>query len=352
MQILQEPVPLGVSLTIRFWAVRADALHSPVAISGPAVFLLTPFSWAAEPLAELADSDPRLFADLFRLNRLRIHIMALALAHMETELRPEIGRFLLRGLASEVVVRALGRGPPVGLSRALAHMPSYVLARESYRHLIELLDHQASAHLLFYPDNIDNSIIELLYGVPAPLRRPALLLAMRRGGGFAQLAGLADGLAVLVARGAAPSFDALVAELGLAWGPGQFASKLERVIERLPAVETAPPPRVGTALRQNTLAEVRAVADRFDHYISDYLKSFKQRDCAVYLWEDSDTSAVCLVGRHGRFGWFLDQVKGQGHDDTELEPEFLASIQQAFASNGIPKSSAIEAIERLYYWGG
>ncbi|MGB9390873.1 MAG: hypothetical protein WCB70_12940, partial [Xanthobacteraceae bacterium] len=62
-------------------------------------------------------------------------------------------------------------------------------------------------------------------------------------------------------------------------------------------------------------------------------------------------SAVCLVGRHGRFGWFLDQVKGQGQE-AEVEPEFLVSIQDAFASNGIPKSSAIEAIERLYYWGG
>jgi hypothetical protein len=48
----------------------------------------------------------------------------------------------------------------------------------------------------------------------------------------------------------------------------------------------------------------------------------------------------------------LDQVKGQGQDDAELEPEFLASIQQAFAFTGIPRSSAIEAIERLYYWGG
>jgi hypothetical protein len=88
---------------------------------------------------------------------------------------------------------------------------------------------------------------------------------------------------VLAARGAAPSFDALVAELGVAWGPGQFASKLERIIERLRPVDTAPPSRIGPARRQDLIAEVRAVVERFDHY--DALKSFKRGECAVYLWE-------------------------------------------------------------------
>jgi hypothetical protein len=231
-------------------------------------------------------------------------------------------------------------------------MPSEVLAKESYCRLIELLDHPASAHLLFYSDTIDDSVIDILYKVPAPLRRPALLLAMRRGGGFPQLAGFAEGLAVLAARGAAPSFDALVAELGLARAPGQFASKLESTIERLRSVEAAPPPRVGTAFRQDSLADVRAIADRFGHYMSDYLKPFKRGECAVYLWEDRDKSAVCLVARHGRFGWFLGQVKSHRQDDAELDADFLVSIQQAFDSAGIPKSSDIEAIERLYYWGG
>ena len=316
------------------------------AVSRP---VLAPFCWAAEPIAMLADDDPFLVADLLRVSRVRMHVIALALAHMETELRVELREPLLCGSAGEIVTRAIGRRPPAGLSRALFHMPLQVLAKESYCRLIELLDHHPSAHLLFYANTIDDSV--LLYKVPAPLRRPALLLVMRRQGGFPQLARLAEGLAVLADRCAASSFDALVADLGLAWGPGQFARKLERVIERLPPVEAVPPAHVGTARRQDSLADVRAIVDRFEHYISDYLKSFKQRQCAVYLWEDRNKSAVCLVGRHGRFGWFLDQVKGQG-PDGELEPELLASIEQAFASTGIPKSSAIEAIERPYYWGG
>jgi hypothetical protein len=315
--------------------------------SGP---VLAPFCWAADPLALLADGDPALLLDLLKLGRVRMHLIALALAHMETKLKPELGPILLHGSAGEVIARSLGRGPPAGLSRALARMPFHALAKESYQRLIELFEHEASAHLLFYADLIDDSVIDLLYKVPAGLRRPALLLAMRRGGGFSHLAGLAGGLAVLVARGAAPSFDVLVAELGLACGPSQFASKLETVIERLPQVETAPPKRISFALRQDSLSDVRAVAERFEHYISDYLKSFKQGECAVYLWEDKEKSAVCLVGRHGRFGWFVDKVQGQG--ENEIEPKFLDSIHQAFAAAGIAKSSSIEAIKRLYYWGG
>jgi hypothetical protein len=121
------------------------------------------------------------------------------------------------------------------------------------------------------------------------------------------------------------------------------------VIERLPPVETAPPRRIGVAVRQDSLIAVRAIAARLEHYISDYLKSFKQAECAVYHWDDSQEPAVCLVGRHGRFGWFLDAIKGQG--STEVESERLGPIHQAFAAAGIPASSAIETIEHLYNWG-
>jgi hypothetical protein len=169
---------------------------------------------------------------------------------------------------------------------------------------------------------------------------------MRRGGGLPQLAGLTEGLAVLAARGVAPSFDALVSELG---GPA-FATKLEAAIERLPPVEAAPPRRIGLAVRQDSLRRCEPFPARFEHYISDYLKSFKQAECAVYHWDDSQNPAVCLVGRHGRFGWFLDGIKGHGH--IKLEPECLGPIHQVFAVAAIPASAAIEAIERLYYWGG
>jgi len=41
-------------------------------------------------------------------------------------------------------------------------MPMQALARESYLRLIELLDHQVSAHVLFYADTIDSSTIDVL----------------------------------------------------------------------------------------------------------------------------------------------------------------------------------------------
>lgn len=107
------------------------------AVSGS---VLAPFCWAAEPIAMLADNDPALLVDLLKLSRVRMHLIALPLAHMETQLRPELGRLLLRGSIQEVLSRALNRGPPAGLGRrAGAHAAPRARKRKHYSEIVTII---------------------------------------------------------------------------------------------------------------------------------------------------------------------------------------------------------------------
>jgi hypothetical protein len=69
--------------------------------------------------------------------------------------------------------------------------------------------------------------------------------------------------------------------------------------------------------------------------------------CAVYLWEDAKRPAACLLNRHGRLGWLLDEVKGPRN--SEIEPQQLALIRTAFADVGVPSSKVVRAIENIIY---
>ena len=58
-----------------------------------------------------------------------MHVVALALAHLEVNPPPEQGGLLLRGSFKQVITKTLGRDPPPGLRRAVGHMPAKVLAK-------------------------------------------------------------------------------------------------------------------------------------------------------------------------------------------------------------------------------
>jgi hypothetical protein len=85
-------------------------------------FLLSPFGWAAEPLAVMVNAEPTLLADLFEMSQSRMHLIALALAHLEPPLPPEIGRLLTHGSPRQVLEQVLGHCP-VGIRRALHRLP-------------------------------------------------------------------------------------------------------------------------------------------------------------------------------------------------------------------------------------
>jgi hypothetical protein len=66
----------------------------------PPRFLLSPFKWAADSVASLADLDPAICVELCKIGRTRMHLVALVLAHLEVDPRPELGCLLLRGSLS------------------------------------------------------------------------------------------------------------------------------------------------------------------------------------------------------------------------------------------------------------
>jgi hypothetical protein len=79
-------------------------------------FLLSPFNWAADSVALLADLDPTVCVELCKIEGTRMHVMALALANLKVKPNLELGRLLLCGSIRQVFTETLGRSPPAGLT--------------------------------------------------------------------------------------------------------------------------------------------------------------------------------------------------------------------------------------------
>jgi hypothetical protein len=90
-----------------------------------------------------------------------MHLIALALAHLEAPSSPDIASLLIRGSSPQVLQHVLGRCP-TGIKRALKHLPTEVLRQQNYRVLIELLDHPDSASVLHHASEIDDLAIAVL----------------------------------------------------------------------------------------------------------------------------------------------------------------------------------------------
>jgi len=303
-------------------------------------YLMAPFGWAAKPVLALLEADPSLYRALFTLNRQRMHLIALALAHWPGETDPSWARLLLSGAPAAVLDVILGRRP-AGLKRALGRLPVSVLPLESYRHLIELLDDPAVAKLIYHVESLTGDCICLLHDVPAPLRR---IVARAIDDSLLNPTGLMDGLRFLASRGAAPSFDTLVAELGAFRQPVQMTAHLAKLVRQLPLPEPIPPAVVGDARRLDSGTELRKLAKRWKNCLAGfYLDAVDNGRAAVYFWPHAETPAACLVARHGRLGWALEDAKGP--ENAELPHARLEEIHRAFAAVGIPTESAIEALE-------
>jgi hypothetical protein len=318
---------------------QAKSSHAVVMPPSPG-YLMAPFGWATQPLVAMLEADPSLYRALFTLNRQRMHLIALALAHWPGETDPSRGRLLLGGASAAVLDSILDRRP-AGLKRALGRLPISVLPPESYRHLIELLDDPAVAKLIYHVESLTGDCICLLHDVPAPLRR---IVALAVDDSLLNPTGLMDGLRFLASRGAAPSFDALVAELGAIRQPAQMMAHIANLVRHLPLPEPIPPVIVGGAHRLDSVTELRRLAKRWKNCLAGfYLDAVDNGRAAVYLWPDAETPAACLVARHGRLGWALEDAKGP--ENAELPPARLEEIHRAFAAVGIPTESAIEALE-------
>jgi hypothetical protein len=320
-----------------------SALCNKHAIGRSPGFLLRPFGWAAEPLAALVYAEPSLLGDLFEMSQSRMHLIALAMAHLEPPIPSAIGSLLAHGSARQVLDRVL-RHCPVGIRRALRRLPVKVLQRQNYRRLVHLLADPGGAAVLHHAQTINDLAIEVLGDLPMPLRRP---LAFALTDWPRKLNGLTASLQFLVSRGVAPNVDELVVELAKVTAWPQLAAMIEFWVGMLPLPETMPPASVGHGRRLDRVDTVCSLGRAWQNCLGTYGSAIDAGRCAVYLWEEAARPAACLVGRHGRLGWFLDEVKGPRNIDVETEQ--LEAIGAAFAGVGVPGSRVVSAIESIIY---
>jgi hypothetical protein len=311
----------------------------------PPGFLLNPFGWIREPVVALLQHDPALLVDLVHLTRIRMHLIALALAHVERNVPVELGRILFCGSARDILDAFLGRRP-VGLKRIVQFMSYRVLEAESYRRLVQLLDDPSAAKLLYHATEIDDAAIKIIDNIPPKLR--SIVFTMQAW--FRGMECLADGLHFLVRRGAAESFDVLIADLAHVRQPEQLIAKIISIVEGLPLPNFVPPAKVGPARRIDNAAEIRNLAKRWRNCLENYVWRVNGGECAIYLWENTETQAICLARRRARLGWFLEEVKGP--HNAEVEPSHLEAIRNAFDSAGIPPYSIIKGVEDIVDMGG
>ena len=201
-------------------------------IQPPPGLLWTPFGWAAAELAPVVQADAKLSAQLLAIDHTRLHLIALALAYAEQPLTTEFVSLIIGGPYMAVVDHVLGHRPR-GLRRALAHLPSRVLKRKYYRHLIELLADTDAAVILHHSSEINYTLIDLLLGVPIGLRQ--VVMKSTISSLWHRLARFNDSLALLVRRGAAPNLETLIAELQAASQPGQFVAQSQNARRRIAA---------------------------------------------------------------------------------------------------------------------
>jgi hypothetical protein len=301
-------------------------------------FLLEPLWWVQARLSKAIAAEPTLVDLLFDLDQPRMHLMALALAHMRGDVTPDLALILLQGSRKTVLNLSVGHRP-IGIDRVLRHLPPKVLTAESYRNMTDLLFDSVTAKFLHHTGSITEQIINGLHRLPAALRSVAIMAIFNRIDGMYWFG---DGLRVLADR-TGLAFDPLAKEIGALGHPHQVAAKIRQLVEGLPLPATFPPVEIGGFRRLDAVAEIRDLAKTWQNCLADYVFNVNDGTSAIYLADQLE--AVCFLARHGRMGWFLVQTKGPKKATVELDQ--LAQIHDAFAAAGIQPSSMIEAIKSI-----
>lgn len=302
-------------------------------------FLFAPFGWAAGGVVKLLEQDAALLADVIHLGRDRMHLIVLALDVTEGLPQPS-AQLLFRGSTKEVIDAITPIRPP-GLKRIIHQLPKQVLAQTRYRQLLELLQTPQTAKLLHHARNIDGELIAFLADTPAALRPVAFSMQHSLHG----MQSFTEGLRWLVRQGAAPTLDGLVSRLIDARDPDQMIRAVATFIEGLPVPDGLPPRYVGQFGRLDTPAIIRELAKDWKNCLARYVSDIEDARVAVYLWEGPGLQAACSVSRHGRFGWFLDEIKGP--ENCEIDPSHLPAIHKDFEDAGVLRASTIEALEQI-----
>jgi hypothetical protein len=122
------------------------------------------------------------------------------------------------------------------------------------------------------------SIIHILY----ILLRPILAGLVRS---IDRLEHLPDGLRWPASRGAAPSFDELIADLAAQAQSGQFVGRLQTLVSELPLPEILPPAQIGKARRIDSTADICALAKGFSNCLATLVRLIDDGECVIYLWD-------------------------------------------------------------------
>ena len=312
--------------------------HRPADWRPRAGFLLAPLGWTIDRLGNAIAAKPSLLEPLVAIGEARMHLVALALAHLNDEISADLAFVLLRGAHKTVLDLSLGYRP-VGLYRALAHLPPKVLDAEIYRNLIDLLIDPATAKLLHHSAAIDAATITTLLALPAALRRPAIMTILDR---IEPRNGFVAALRFLASRVDLP-FDMLATQLGALDQPEQIAAKIKQLIELLPLPEPSLPIIIGSFRRIDCAAEIRTIAKTWQNCLADSLYQVNDGTSAIYL---SDyLNAVCLCCRRGRLGWFLIDARGPKNVPVGLQN--LAQIHGAFAAAGILQAAIVKPLNAI-----
>jgi hypothetical protein len=301
-------------------------------------FLLEPLGWVQDRLRQAIEVEPRLVELLFDLDHARMHLIALALAHMSGDVTPDLALILLQESRKTILKLSVGHRP-VGIGRALRRLPPKVLPAEIYRKLVDLLDNPVPAKFLHHTGSITDLLITGIHRLPAGLRTAAIMAMFNQ---IDDMSWFVDGLRVLASR-AGLRFDTLAHQIGTLDQPNQVAATIRQVVDSLPLPATLPPAEIEGFRRLDTVAEIRELAKNWRNCLAGYLFSVNDGTSAIYLSEQLE--AVCSLGRHGRMGWFLVQTKGPRNAD--IDPDQLAQIHAAFADAGIPEAAIIDPIKSI-----
>ncbi len=306
-------------------------------------FLLGPLGWLNERLATALATELELFVTLFELDPYRMHILALGLAHHHGQPSPAIVKSLMAEPAESALGPIIGRCPQ-GLDRALHVLPEQtVLAAESYRALVSLLNNRPSAKYLHHCRSITQTMIAGLRALPEPLRRPAIF---RLFGQIEGMDGFVPGLRFLSAR-AGIAFNGLVEQLGSLDQSEQVVAKIAELAESLPLPDRLPNPRIGSFARLDNVAEVRSLAKGWRNCLANCLHEVNEGTNLIYLSADDTAPSAALVVRANRLGWALAQIKGP--KNVDLDRDHATRQQYTFAKAGIPRFADLAAI-KIMLW--
>ena len=305
---------------------------------------MEPLGWVTQRLAPALKSDPELLTAIFELDAYRMHALGLGFAHCDPEgLPPSAVKALAHGPSQSALKQILGCWPH-GLDGALRALPdTSVLAPESYRALLAVLDDKASAAHLHHCRAITEPLIVALAALPRSLRRPAIFKLFDDIDGMDRFVA---GLHFLCDR-AGVAFDHFVEELGALHQTEQVKSKIAALAETLPLPDRLPNPRLGAFHRIDDPAEIRSLARLWQNCLGEYLHEVNEGTSLIYHALDEASPAAAVVARANRLGWAIVDLKGPKNSD--IDPEALSRHYETFLGAGIPRLADIAAIRSLLW---